>query len=166
MSTYEGEFQDELQPVIARLEAERPTATALELDEVKQRVLTRTANRSRRRTQRVMRSRAGIVATLVLGLVLSTSGAGLAVSGFADNNQAAVAQYGKSPGGGGNVLGGTDKKPRPSAAVLPGRQTETLVSAGSGSQLPFTGFAAIPVLLLGIGLLSAGFVLRRTGRRA
>jgi hypothetical protein len=166
MTTNDGEFRDELQPVIARLEAERPTATALELDEVKRRVLARTASRSRRRTQGVMRSRAAILATLVLGLLLSTSGAGLAISGFADNNQAAVAQYGQGNVGGEVLPAVERKKSRPGASVQPGRQTETVVAAQGGSQLPFTGFAAIPILLLGIGLLSAGLVLRRTGRRA
>jgi hypothetical protein len=166
MTTNDGELQDDLQPVIARLEAERPTATALELDEVKQRVLARTATRSRRRTQGVMRSRAAILTTLVLGLLLSTSGAGLAISGFADNNQAAVAQYGQGKGAGNVLPAHAEKKSRPGASVLPGRQTETLVAAQQGSQLPFTGFAAIPVLLLGIGLVSAGLVLRHTGRRA
>ena len=33
--------------------------------------------------------------------------------------------------------------------------------AGASDELPFTGFAAIPVLLMGFVLLTAGFVLRR-----
>ena len=33
--------------------------------------------------------------------------------------------------------------------------------AGSGSNLPFTGFLAIPLLLLGAGMLVGGVVLRR-----
>ena len=34
-------------------------------------------------------------------------------------------------------------------------------AGANNSKLPFTGFAAIPVLLGGIALLSAGLVLRR-----
>ena len=40
----------------------------------------------------------------------------------------------------------------------PTRQVE---AGATTSQLPFTGFAAIPVLIGGIALLSAGLVLRR-----
>ncbi len=43
------------------------------------------------------------------------------------------------------------------AAVQPARQLE----AGGNDELPFTGYAAIPLLLLGLGLLVAGLVLRR-----
>ena len=61
-----------------------------------------------------MRSRIAILATLALGMVLSTGGAGLAVSGFASQTgNAAGSQYGTptptpestTEGGGGNVLG-------------------------------------------------------------
>ena len=40
------------------------------------------------------------------------------------------------------------------------RQVET----GADSELPFTGFLALPVLLGGVALLSAGLVLRRRTR--
>jgi hypothetical protein len=39
----------------------------------------------------------------------------------------------------------------------PSRQVE----AGGGGQIPFTGYAAIPTLLIGIALLAMGLVLRR-----
>lgn len=39
------------------------------------------------------------------------------------------------------------------------------VAADSGDQLPFTGFAAIPVLLGGIALTGSGLVLRRKGNK-
>jgi hypothetical protein len=112
---------------------------------------------------------------LVLGMLLSTTGAGLAVSGLSGDN-ASIAQYATSPNGGGDVLGeqdsGSGTKPEetngggggggtaPSAAsnTQPARQVE---AGANNSSLPFTGFAAIPVLLGGIALLSAGLVLRR-----
>ena len=119
-------------------------------------------------------------------MLLSTAGAGLAVSGLSGQNNASIAVYGgnATPTGGGNVLGdqdsGTNVLPEaqtgggtsPSGtkgkgkgtATQPARQVEAGANTGS---LPFTGFAAIPVLLGGIVLLSAGLVLRRrTGERA
>src|SRR4051794_41932484 len=105
MSHHDHHLQDaELGPVINRLQSERPTASALELDLIKQRVrerVTRSARRSRR--TEFMRSRLAILSMLVLGMVLSTGGAGLAVSGFASQNQnAATSQYGSPPPGGGD----------------------------------------------------------------
>ena len=117
-----------------------------------------------------MKSRIVILSMLVFGMLLSTAGAGLAVSG--GQNDASVAQYGQSkndaPAGGGNVLGdedsGTnaapnDDTPGGGGAVQPSRQVEA--GANTGSSLPFTGFAAVPILVGGIALLSAGLVLRR-----
>ncbi len=45
----------------------------------------------------------------------------------------------------------------------PVEETRQLAAEAGGDELPFTGFAAIPVLLLGLGLLTSGFVLRRSG---
>jgi hypothetical protein len=47
----------------------------------------------------------------------------------------------------------------------PAAQVTRQVAAESGAELPFTGYAAIPVLLLGIFSLGAGLVLRRRVRR-
>jgi hypothetical protein len=186
MSNYD-DLQPDLQPVIDQLRANRPEATALELDGVKQRVLTRVANPARRRTRRtqLMKSRLVVLTMLVLGMLLSTTGAGLAIDGLSGEN-ASVAVYGtqtptSSPttGGGGGVLGdedtgageqpaenggGTSPGGDESTPVQPSRQVE---AGADNDTLPFTGFAAIPVLLGGIALLSAGLVLRRRagGRR-
>ena len=118
-----------------------------------------------------MRSRLAILLMLVLGLTFSTTGAGLAISGFADGDgQAAQTQYDTDDDGGGvlpdsddgdNGGGGVTPDSDDEADVQPARQFE---SATSGGSLPFTGFAAIPVLLLGLGLLSAGLIVRRTSR--
>src|SRR5215217_4815825 len=120
---------DDLQTVIDQLRAHRPEATALELDAIKQRVRTRAGEPARRRTRRaeLMKSRLVILTMLVLGMLLSTAGAGLAVSGLAGNKSASTAAYpsttpsatptgtptptptaSTSPGGGG-VLGDTDQ---------------------------------------------------------
>jgi len=181
MNHHDDHFRDaELGPVIDRLEAERPTASALELDAIKQRVRSR-AGRSRRTES--MRSRIAILATLALGMVLSTGGAGLAVSGFASqSDNAAVSQYGTStptpegtPDGGRNDVLGEEESGGPSGGggengtpageeneSQPARQVEAGAQGESNDeQLPFTGFAAIPVLLGGVALLTTGLVLRR-----
>jgi hypothetical protein len=174
MSNYD-DLQSDLQPVIDQLRANRPEATALELDAIKQRVRTRSSQPARRRTTRraqPMKSRLAILSMLVLGMLLSTTGAGLAVSGIASQHNASVSQYGAAspaPASGGNVLGDEDSGTNAPATttspsggsgndVQPARQVE---AGANNSQLPFTGFAAIPVLLGGIALLSAGLVLRR-----
>src|SRR4051794_15843261 len=177
MSQYD-DLQPDLQPVIDQLRANRPEATALELDAVKQRVQARVSNPARRRTRgnQLMKSRLVILTMLVLGMMLSTTGAGLAVSGLSGNN-ASTAQYGTptptATTGAGGVLGeqntggggkapaannGGGSAPSGGGGVQPARQVE---AGSNGSTLPFTGFAAIPVLLGGIALLSAGLVLRR-----
>ena len=126
-----------------------------------------------------MKSRIGIVATLVVGMLLSTAGAGLAIDGIASSSDnAGVAQYGHKPGkpnsGGGEVLGedessgggnqGTSPEQGSGPELQPSRQVES-GAQGSGGQLPFTGFLAIPVLLGGIALLTTGLVLRRASAR-
>jgi hypothetical protein len=176
MSNYD-DLQPDLQPVIDQLRANRPEASALELDAIKQRVLARTSQPARRRTRRaqLMKSRLVILSMLVVGMLLSTAGAGLAVSGVAGLDNASKAQYGSTstPSGGGGVLGdedsgnnvlpenggGTGPTGGSGKAVQPARQVEA--GATTNSKLPFTGFAAIPVLLGGIALLSVGLVLRR-----
>lgn len=53
------------------------------------------------------------------------------------------------------------------SGVLPAEETQPTrqeAAAAQTSQLPFTGFAAIPVLLGGLALLSGGLVLRRRTR--
>jgi hypothetical protein len=178
MSHHDDYLHDaELGPVIDRLQSERPTASALEFDLIKQRVrgrVTRNARRSRR--TEFMRSRLAILGMLVLGMVLSTGGAGLAVSGFASQTgNASQAEYGTvtaTPTEEGAVLG-EDESGGPAAGTednngsptggttQPTRQVESGAQGNGGGQLPFTGFAAIPILLGGVALLATGLVMRR-----
>jgi len=131
-----------------------------------------------------MKSRLVILSMLVLGMLTSTAGAGLAVSGLSGETNATVAQYGtatptptstptRGGGGvlgdqdtGGNVLpseeggnGGNGGNNGGGGGVQPSRQVEA--GANTSGSLPFTGFAAIPILLGGIALLTAGLLLRR-----
>src|SRR3954465_14618103 len=89
---------DAPQPVIDQLRANRPEATALELDAIKQRVRARASHPARRRTRRaeLMKSRLVILTMLVFGMLLSTAGAGLAVTGLSGNPSASSAQYAKT----------------------------------------------------------------------
>lgn len=119
-----------------------------------------------------MKSRMVILSMLVFGMLLSTAGAGLAVKGLSGQHNASVAQYGTptpSPTPENDVLGDEDSGQGVSPTnngggggndVQPARQVEAGDTA-AGSNLPFTGFAAVPILLGGIVLLSAGLVLRR-----
>jgi hypothetical protein len=164
------EFDD----VIRRLRDERPEATPLELDQIKLRVRQSAARGSRR--SRPMKSRLAILATLVVGMVFTTAGAGVAVTSLTSSTDAASEQYGGNapqqpvipskphkPSGG--VQGVTETTPpaqNTSPAVLqPTRQIEAGAASPSSTSLPFTGFAAIPVLLIGVALLTAGVIMRR-----
>jgi len=145
-----------------------------------------------------MKSRLAILGMLVTGMLFSTAGAGLAISGI--QNNASVAQYATpvctpTPSGEtnpaqtpkpdsvngdvceeGGVLPAEATNPaaenNPSeesgggGGALPAEESQTqperqVAAAAQTSQLPFTGFAAIPVLLGGLALLAGGLVLRR-----
>ena len=163
-----NEFDD----IARQLRAERPELTELELDQVKQRV------RKRAQTERKgqsMRSRLAMVLMLALGIMISTTGAGLAIQGATGNGNAAQEQYpDDTPDGG--VLGEEDQEEAPdedtgvageedTSTPQVERQVEVGVQ-GAGSELPFTGFAAIPILLLGVALTIGGVAIRRKAGRA
>jgi hypothetical protein len=145
------EFDD----VIRRLEENRPEASELELDQIKQRVRRRAARPERRQD---MKSRLAILLMLALGMMLSTAGAGLAVQDLTSDD-ASVAQY------------GPDREDEPEDVLGDAESGDDVqetrqVSAGAdgGDELPFTGFLAIPVLIGGVALLSGGLVLRHRTR--
>jgi hypothetical protein len=147
------EFDD----VIRLLRENRPEASELELDRIKQRVRRRAAQPSRRRQD--MKSRLAILLMLVFGMTLSTTGAGLAIQGLT-NDDASVAQYGEENKPPKQVAGEEEGGAPSPSALQPARQVETGAPA-AGGQLPFTGYLAIPVMLGGVTLLAAGLVLRR-----
>ncbi len=61
----------------------------------------------------------------------------------------------------GQVRGAAGSSPQ---SIQPARQLAA--TNANGNQLPFTGFAAIPILLLGLALLASGVFLRRFGQRS
>jgi len=122
-----------------------------------------------------MKSRLALVVVVALGVFMSGTGATLAVSGMSGSGSASSAQYppeehfctengsGSGSGNGsdscnevehcGSVAsGGNGESCEPQVF----RQEET----SSGGSLPFTGFMAIPVLIVGLGLLGAGVAMR------
>jgi hypothetical protein len=150
----------ELEGIGARLLSERPELSALELDALQQRVRARAA-RATKESGGLMKSRIAILVMVVAGMLFSTAGAGLAVTGLAANDQASVAQYGEDEEGSNDVLGATDE----GGDVVAGEDVQTTrqtqFGQSQGGQLPFTGLAAIPLLLFGIALLGGGVLLRR-----
>jgi hypothetical protein len=143
----------ELADVAARLRQERPQASALDLDRMK--VEARIDSRRTTRKRDVfMRSRLVLTSLLVLGVLMSGAGAGLAVSGPSGSGSAGSAQYVRS---GVETRGVQPAESTNDPAVQQTRQ----LSSDDGSDLPFTGYAAIPVLLAGLGLLAGGLFMRR-----
>jgi hypothetical protein len=75
-------------------------------------------------------------------------------------------------GGGGDVAGTTTGGSGDVAGTSAGdsddpAQAARQLESGGGGELPFTGYAAVPTLLIGIGLLAMGLILRRNpGRQA
>lgn len=108
-----------------------------------------------------MKSRLALTAILVLGLMMTGTGATIAITGASDSSNAGVAQYGNGNNGneGGNLAGeeqgGGGENTQPAEQVA--------ATGGSGS-LPFTGFVAIPLLVGGAALAGTGAVMRRRTR--
>jgi LPXTG-motif cell wall-anchored protein len=118
---------------------------------------------------------------LALGVLMSTTGGALALSNLTGSQSAGDAVYGDpsgggvggetGSGGGGNTLGGGGSSGSGSNGVAgesasgstPSGALDTADQRASNEDgtLPFTGYAAIPLLLIGVALLGTGLVLRR-----
>ncbi len=150
----------ELADVVQRLRDERPEASALELDRIKLRAQASSRRHAHRR-ERFMRSRLAITSLLVVGVLMSGAGAGLAVSGVSGSGSSGSAQYPTETTDTQTVLPTTESNPPSNTTESNPAQETRQVSSDDSSQLPFTGYAAIPVLLIGLSLLSVGVVMRR-----
>ena len=73
-----------------------------------------------------------------------------------EEDQGDQGTLGEEDSGGGAPAGSDDNGTQPARQVEAGAQ-----GTGGEEQLPFTGFAAIPILLGGVALLTTGLVLRR-----
>lgn len=103
-----------------------------------------------------MKSRIALMFVIALGMLMGTTGVTMAVSGSSGSGSAAEKQYceaGEDCGDTEIVLGSDD----------PGEQVET-ANTDPGT-LPFTGFAAIPLMILGLGFVSIGLLLRFKANR-
>jgi hypothetical protein len=175
---HEVHVPSDLDSTASLLADARPEASAAELDRARRRAHARASRRPATRST-VMRSRLAIVAILAVGLAMSTAGAGLAVSGLSTTGSAAGVV--ETPNEGGGVLDTNTVNAPDQSAVRGATDTNTVggdgdsqgVEAASASQqlstttatkLPFTGYAAIPVLLLGLVLLALGVTLGRATR--
>ncbi len=156
---------EDLVQIAERLDRERPAATPLELDRVRSRVRMRVRGGAIAKGT-VLKTRLAIMMMIVLGVLMSGTGAGLALSGSSESGSAAQSQYDVSPQSqdqnpSGPVLG-AEESGNPSD-TNPVAQT---VATTSEDSLPFTGLAAVPILLLGLGLVSAGLVVARRTKGA
>jgi len=194
------------------MRAERRQPSALELDDLKRRVRRQAAGRSSLtplvQKGSLLTSRLLITILIAFGIVLSGTGATLAIAPNAVNtgSTTSFAQYGSDDDDDGpndeddsdddsgtpppeSGVGGTTASQDPPIGVLPegpksgvapttesggAPRVQTAADRGSaprlqpirqqadqGESLPFTGLAAIPILVVGIGLLASGLVLRR-----
>jgi hypothetical protein len=178
----------DLSTIAERLREERPTATALELDRIKLRARSQ-AQRSATgfyalKKGSLMKSRLALMLMIVAGLTMSTTGATLAITGSSGSGSAAVNQYdtvapqkddGDQPQQDDGDQPQQDDGDQPEAGTLgtedsgdDGDDGDTApvaeqveVAGDDDDSLPFTGFIAIPLLLGGVALVSAGAVLRR-----
>ena len=180
----ENEHED-FEVVERRLRDARPEATDSALTRARLVAAPADAPVPRRaRTTARGRTRVAIAGLLASGLLMSGGGAALGISGINSNGSAGVAQYVSNTTGTNEVLGttstvptvtepgsgGTTKTPTEpgSSGVLgetvqPSRQ---VAATSSEKELPFTGLAAIPVIMAGVALLGAGLVLRSRSSRA
>lgn len=170
----------ELTELEQRLRRGRAQASGLELDELKLRAM-RQARQAKPTTLpggQLLRSRLALLTMIVAGLMMSTAGAGLAISGSSGSGSAATNNYGQVPSGGGGgketLAGqeeGTDNggdKPAsgagPAGADQGAQANDQTQATGGDDTLPFTGFLAIPLLIGGVALLGTGSVLRWKNR--
>ena len=163
----------ELDGVAAMLDAERAELSALEHDRVRRRLRARVP--ARRPTP--MRTRVAIVAMFVLGALTSGTGGALALSGTSGVGSAGVAEYDSTQPtqqvAGQQVPATTDEtstpqtlgSDTPSAKGTPAATAPAQAVHAGERELPFTGFAAVPLLIAGVALLAGGALLRRRAVR-
>lgn len=163
----------ELAEIADSLREARPMASAFDLDRIKRRALQQ--GRSSGPQGSRLRSRFAITALLVAGLVMSGGGATLAVTAVSQEGSAGIAQY--PQGGGGGALGeeqesdGGDTQDQQGVGGRErgggvsgddrGQPARQVAATGDRAGLPFTGLAAIPLMVLGLVALVGGVVLRR-----
>jgi hypothetical protein len=175
---------DDFEVVERRLREARPEATDAALNRARLIAAPADAPAPRRvRTSARGRTRVAIAGLLASGMLMSGGGAALGISGINTDGSAGAAQYSQPTTGSNEVLGTTATVPtvtEPGSSgptktptepgskgvlgevVQPSRQ---VAASSSEKELPFTGLAAIPVIMAGVALLGAGLVLRTRSSR-
>ncbi|MFL5885348.1 MAG: hypothetical protein ACJ77M_09785 [Thermoleophilaceae bacterium] len=158
----------ELEDVVAELDAARAVPSPDEAGRIHQRVAIRS------RPASPMRARIALVSVLVGGVMMSGTGAALALSGESSHGNASAAGYSApitqstQP----QVLGETQgttptTTTEPTTSSTPTStqpvqvQGVRQVASSNVKSLPFTGLAAIPIILLGVAMMAGGALLRR-----
>jgi hypothetical protein len=171
--------------VIDLLCRERPSLTFDEAQRVDRRLTAATAKRAPRRGSRLLAA-----VSVAIGMLFMMAGTGLAIGGFGTAGTATQAQYPDHPstglaGGGAPQPATPERQGAPpesqgvegeesAAATLgetagstPSETTNVgLRQAATRGDMPFTAFATIPILVIGIALILAGAGLNRRARRA
>jgi hypothetical protein len=198
-----AEFHD----IEETLRANRPETSPLELDRIKLQAI-RQATQGRpsfvaRQKGAFMKSRLAMMLVIAAGFMLSTTGAGLAISGSSSSGSAAESQYtpagveehgghhsenqgvkgaatkggndcssnGSNGGGGNSGANGSncnepaETEPAPAEVEVAPVPAEQQAVVSSGSSLPFTGFVAIPLLIIGVLMVVGGAMLRFKSRK-
>jgi hypothetical protein len=184
----------ELLVAARQLRDHRPEATMPEIERIKRRALARAGRRPRQAAWELrLRSRTAIATVLALGGLMTGAGAGLAVSGISSSGSAGIAEFGPTATQQ-QVLGtstgntttsqqvlGTSTGSTPTSQTSPTETSSTKktststaaavqasrqVESNGAGKLPFTGYTAIPILLVGISLLVGGVLLRRRAGRS
>jgi hypothetical protein len=198
----------ELHDIEETLRANRPETSPLELDRIKLQAI-RQASQGRtsflaRQKGAFMKSRLAMMLVIAAGFMLSTTGAGLAISGSSSSGSAAESQYtpagveehsghhsenqgvkgaatkgndcsgngnGSNGGGGNSGANGSncnepaETEPAPAEVEVAPVPAEQQAVVSSGSSLPFTGFVAIPLLIIGVLMVVGGAMLRFKSRK-
>jgi hypothetical protein len=198
----------ELHDIEETLRANRPETSPLELDRIKLQAI-RQATQGRpsflaRQKGAFMKSRLAMMLVIAAGFMLSTTGAGLAISGSSSSGSAAESQYtpagveehgghhsenqgvkgaathggnkcsgngtgsnggGNSGANGSNCNQPVETEPAPAEVEVAPAPAEQQAVVSSGSTLPFTGFVAIPLLIIGVLMVVGGAMLRFKSRK-
>jgi hypothetical protein len=207
----------ELHDIEETLRANRPETSPLELDRIKLQAI-RQASQGRtsflaRQKGAFMKSRLAMMLVIAAGFMLSTTGAGLAISGSSSSGSAAGTQYtpagveehgghqnegqgvkgaathggSKCTDNGGNSSGSNgaggnsganangngdcnntepaEAETAPAEVEVAPVPAEQQAVVSSGSSLPFTGFVAIPLLIIGVLMVVGGAMLRLKSRK-
>ena len=162
------ENDSEIDRLAEALGEQRPQLTALELDRVRSEIHRRTSARPQLKGS-VMKSRLAAVLIVTMGVFTSGSGIALGVDAISSDNSAARGEYGDADAQCDpaieecqdvlGVSGGGANGDQAGAAGDPGTQAATATK--SGGTLPFTGYLAIPILLIGVVLTITGLAMRR-----